>query len=56
MITFYGPINTIYQFIKPFFDKTMSVFEEYGALNVFPYFSYRRENNSFDYTTMCLNL
>ena len=24
-------INTIYQFIKPFLDNKMSVFEEYGA-------------------------
>ena len=29
--TFYDPINTIYQFIKPFLDKKMSIFEEYGA-------------------------
>ena len=29
--TFYDRINTIYQFIKPFLDKKMSTFEEYGA-------------------------
>ena len=29
--TFYDCINTIYQFIKPFLDSTMSVFEESGA-------------------------
>ena len=29
--TFYDLINTIYQFIKPFLDKKMSIFEEYGA-------------------------
>ena len=30
--TFYDCINTIYQFIKPFFDKKkISIFEEYGA-------------------------
>ena len=26
-------LNTIYQYIKPFLDKKMSTFEEYGALN-----------------------
>ena len=31
--TFYDCINSIYQFIKPFLDNKMSVFEEYGALN-----------------------
>ena len=30
---FYDRINTIYQFIKTFLDKKMSVFEEYGAFN-----------------------
>ena len=29
-------INTIYQFIKPFLDKKMSIFEEYGAFKVSP--------------------
>ena len=29
--TFYDCINSIYQFIKPFLDNKMSVFEEYGA-------------------------
>ena len=30
--TYCDPINTIYQFIEPFLDKTkLSVFEEYGA-------------------------
>ena len=28
---FYDRINTIYQLIKPFLDKTISIFEEYGA-------------------------
>ena len=27
--TFYDCINTIYQFIKPFLDNKMSIFEEY---------------------------
>ena len=27
-------INTIYQFIKAFLDKKMSIFEEYGAFKV----------------------
>ena len=31
--TFYGCINTIHQFIKPFLDNKMSIFEEYGAFN-----------------------
>ena len=30
--TFYDHINTMYQFIKPFLDKKMSIFEEYGAV------------------------
>ena len=29
--TFFDLINSIYQFIKPFLDNEMSVFEEYGA-------------------------
>ena len=29
--TFYDRINTKYQLIKPFLDKKMSIFEEYGA-------------------------
>ena len=29
--TFYDCINTIYQFITPFLDNKMSIFEEYGA-------------------------
>ena len=29
--TFYDRINNIYQFIKPFLDKQLSIFEEYGA-------------------------
>ena len=29
--TFYDCINTIYQFIKPFLDNKMSIFEGYGA-------------------------
>ena len=28
---FYDYINTIYQFIKPFFDNKMSIFEEHEA-------------------------
>ena len=31
--TFYDCINTIYQFIKHFFDNKMSIFEEYGTFN-----------------------
>ena len=31
--TFYDSINTIYQFIKPFLDNKMPIFEEYGNLN-----------------------
>ena len=33
--TFYDCINTIYQFIKPFLDNKMSIFEEYGAFNLY---------------------
>ena len=29
--TFYDNIYTIYQFIKPFLDNKMSIFEDYGA-------------------------
>ena len=29
-----APHNTIYQFIKPFLDDKMSIFEEYGAFNI----------------------
>ena len=29
--TFYNCIYTIYQFIKPFLDKKISIFKEYGA-------------------------
>ena len=36
--TFYNCINTIYQFIKPFLDNRMSLFEEYGAFKVSSYF------------------
>ena len=32
--TFYDCINTIYQFVKPFLETKMSVFEEYGAFKV----------------------
>ena len=31
--TFNDCINTIHQFIKPFLDNKMSVFEKYGAFN-----------------------
>ena len=34
--TFYDCINTIYQFIKPFLDNKMSIFEEYGAFKSKP--------------------
>ena len=34
--TFYDCINTIYQFIKPFLDNKVSVFEEYGAFKTTP--------------------
>ena len=33
--TFYDCINTMYHFIKPFLDNKMSIFEEYGAFNIF---------------------
>ena len=32
--TFYDHINTIYQFIKTFWIKKMSIFEDYGAFNL----------------------
>ena len=32
--TFYDCINNIHQFIKPFLDYKMSIFEEYGAVNI----------------------
>ena len=32
--TFYACINTIHQFIKPFFDNKMSIFEEYGLFKL----------------------
>ena len=38
--TFYDCINTIYQFSKPFLDKKMSVFEEYGAFKYLDLTSY----------------
>ena len=31
--TFYDCISSIYQFIKPFLDNKMSIFEKYGAFN-----------------------
>ena len=31
--TFYDRINTIYQFIKPFLDNKMSIFEEDGVFD-----------------------
>ena len=31
--TFYDCIHIIHQFIKPFLDNKMSIFEEYGAFN-----------------------
>ena len=36
--TFYNCIYTIYQFIKPFLENKISIFEEYGAFNVFFFF------------------
>ena len=36
--TFYDRNNNIYQFIKSFLDKKLSIFEEYGAFMVFQYF------------------
>ena len=33
-VTFYDCINTIYQFIKPFLNNKMSIFEEYGTFKV----------------------
>ena len=35
MSHFHDCINTIYQFIKPFLENKMSIFEEYGAFNFF---------------------
>ena len=32
--TFYDCVNTIYQFIKPFLDNKMPIFEEYGAFKL----------------------
>ena len=32
--TFYDRINTVYQFIKPFWDKKISIFEEYGPFKI----------------------
>ena len=32
--TFYDCIYTIYEFIKPFSDNKISIFEEYGAFKV----------------------
>ena len=37
--TFNDYINTIYQFIKHFFDNKMSIFEEYGAFKTGTTFS-----------------
>ena len=38
--TFYDCINTIYQFIKPFLDNKMFIFEEYGAFKDTGYLFY----------------
>ena len=35
--TFYDCINTIYQFIKPFLDNKMSIFDEYGAFKIWKF-------------------
>ena len=32
--TFYDCINAMYQFIKPFLDNKMSIFEGYGAFKM----------------------
>ena len=32
--TFYDCIDTMYQFIKPFLDNKMSIFEGYGAFKI----------------------
>ena len=34
--TLYDCINTKYQFIKPFLDNKMSIFEGYEAFNIWP--------------------
>ena len=45
--TLYDRINTIlYQFIKPFLDKKMSIFEEYGAFNAWA-MPYKKELKSY---------
>ena len=36
--TFYDCITVIYQFIKSFLDNKMSIFEEYGAFNIYSNF------------------
>ena len=36
--TFYDCIDTIYQFIKPFLDNEMSIFDEYGTFKSGPLF------------------
>ena len=33
----YDYVNTIYQFVKPFLDNKMSIFQEYWAFKVFQY-------------------
>ena len=40
--TIYDRINIIYQFIKPFLDNKMSIFEEYGAFKYTFLFGFRR--------------
>ena len=42
MATFHDCINSIYQFIKPFLDNNMSIFEEYGTFKVICLFEFRR--------------
>ena len=34
---FYDCINTIYQFIQPFLDNKISIFEDYGTFNSLSY-------------------
>ena len=36
--TFYDCITILYQFIKPFLDNKMSIFEEYRAFKVLIFF------------------
>ena len=46
--TFYDCIYTICQFIKPFLDNKMSIFEEYGAFQVCPFLLSLKEQEGSD--------